>query len=143
MCRQNHSLCGVGNFRGALQCFLVRVINLYIPSSIAIHGTQALAAFGSLATTYHGPPVVSGGSFFRDRIFAVAVPIRILQMLQLFLDESTRVVWACHAGAWPRPRLERADPWEPRPIRADSDVSFDQGPAPLREVYKPRHHPQS
>ena len=113
--------------------FLVGVINLYLPSSIAIHGTRALAAFGLLATTYHGPPVVSGGSFFRDRIFAVAVPIRLLQTLQLFLDESTCVELAGLAGAWPRPR----------PIRADSDVSFDQGPAPLREVYKPRHHPQS
>ena len=117
--------------------FLVRVINLYIPSSIAIHGTRALAAFGSLATTYHGPPVVSGGSFFRDRIFAVAVPIRLLQTLQLFLDESTRVEWAGLTGAWPRPRPEWADPWEPHPIRADSDVSFDQNPAPLREDYKP------
>ena len=118
--------------------FLVRVINLYIPSSIAIHGTRALAAFGSLATTYHGPPVVSGGSFFQDRIFAVAVPIRLLQMLQLFLDESTCVEWAGLAGDWPRPHPERADPWEPRPIRVDNDVSYDQGPTPLREVYKPR-----
>ena len=118
-------------------------INLYIPSSIAIHGTRALAAFGSLATTYHGPPIVSGGSFFRDRIFAVAVPIRLLQTLQLFLDESTHIEWADLAGAWPRRRPQRADPWEPRQIRSDSDVSFDQGPAPLREVYKPRHHPQS
>ena len=130
MYRQNPSLCVVGIQKGALRCFLVRVINLYIPSSIAIHGTRAFAVFGSLATTYHSPPVVSGGSFFRDRIFAVAAPIWLLQTLQLFLDESTRVEWAGLAGAWPRPRPERADPWEPRPIRADSDVSFDQGPAP-------------
>ena len=49
--------------------------------------------------------------------------------------------WAGLAGAWPRPRPEGADPWEPRPIRADSDVSFDQGPAPLREVDGLRRDP--
>ena len=36
--------------------------------------------------------------------------------------------------AWPKTRPEGADPWRPCPIRADSDVGFDQGPAPLREV---------
>ena len=127
MCRQNPS-CVVGNRRGVLRCFLVRVINLYTPSSIAIHGTRALAAFGSLATTYHGPPVVSGGSFFQDRIFAVTVPIQLLQTLQLFLDETTHVEWAGLAGAWPRPSPEGADPWRPGPIGADGGICFTKAP---------------
>ena len=38
--------------------------------------------------------------------------------------------------AWLKSRPERADPWEPRPIRANSDISFYQGPSPLREVHK-------
>ena len=54
---------------------------------------------------------------------------------------QTHVEYADFAGAWPRPRPEWADPWEPRPIRADSDVSFDQGRTPLREVDGLRRDP--
>ena len=42
----------------------------------------------------------------------------------------------------PKPRPERADPWKPRPIKADSDVSFTKAPPRRGGMDKLRHHPQ-
>ena len=115
--------------------FLVRLINLYIPS-ITIHGTIALAALGSLATTHHCPSAVSGGSF-RGRIFMSAVPFRLPQAFQFNLGcttvhlPQTRVEWAGFPGLAEIP-ARKGGPHE-GPVQSEQTVT-SASPRPLPDL---------
>ena len=148
MCRQNPSSCLVGNQRGALRCFfLVRLINHFISPLM-----EPRYLPGACSPRFAGHSVPLSTRCRQTRFSEAKSPRSLFQFLLGFPKRTqcgctiihlsqTRVEWAGLAVAWPRHHPERADPWEPRPIRADSDVSFDQCPAPLREVDGLRRDP--